>query len=91
MIIDSTTVIGKTTKWMEWDYLFGQTTENILASTKTIKKKDMEYLNGQTKENTKDTGVMENSTGKVNFSILRKVYGKKVFGMTERELDGLDN
>jgi len=64
-----------------------------------IKKKDMEYSNGKlyylillliysigvTVESIKVVGKTENNMEKVNFIILKKLHGEKVYGMMEKD------
>jgi len=92
-------VTGFVIKWMEKEYLFGLMIENIKGSIKMIKKKDMEYSNGKlyylillliysigvTVESIKVVGKTENNMEKVNFIILKKLHGEKVYGMMEKD------
>jgi len=92
-------VTGFVIKWMEKEYLFGLMIENIKGNIKMIKKKDMEYSNGKlyylillliysigvTVESIKVVGKTENNMEKVNFIILKKLHGEKVYGMMEKD------
>ena len=62
--------------------------EYMKVNIKMIKKMDMEFSIGLMEEYIKDIGKMENKMELENFSIRRKINGKKANGKKEKELNG---
>lgn len=68
--------------------LSGQMEENILGTIKMIKKMEKDYMSGQMEGNIKVHGKMESSMEKDIFFVPKKIFGKKVYGIMVKELNG---
>ena len=88
MIIKDMKVNGKIIKWMVKVNFIGLMGKFILDIIFKMKKVVLGNLDGLTEEFIKDYGKMENNMEKEKFFILKIMFGKKDFGMKERELDG---
>ena len=63
--------------------------ENMKENLKMIKKMGMGNLLLWMEKNTKENGKMENRMEKEKYIFLKIIFGKKVFGLMEKELNGL--
>ena len=70
-------------------FLLGLMVGYIKENIKRIKKMEKENLYGMMEKYIKEIGKMENKMEKVNFFFLLQIFGKKVSGKMEKELDGL--
>ena len=69
--------------------LNGLMEEYILENIKMIKKKEKENIIGLMEGNIKEIGKMGSNMEKDFFICHQKIFGKKEFGIMEKELNGL--